>query len=233
MKSPEKRKNIEQTKIPNKEISESENEIFEKEILERLKLYHQTTKEKWEKIQEQGALLSEKELIKRGLIKKDEKLGGYEDTATGDLDREEGRDEYVFAVHKPQGYGEVTLEIDLEALNIEGTKVATAGEWLDYAVEEEDKEYFRNSIIKGTEFVDYLKKFLKALPNKEWFFEEHILSGDTQIKKEILDFMRQALMEKTYQNDKEKYRITTSLNPEIMFPNELPLKYIKNVIINE
>ncbi|GEM_PF-2453937 len=206
----------------NKKIIEKE--ITEKEILERLKLYHSTTKEKWEKIKKQGALLSEKELVKRGMISKNE-FGYYEDTSTGYLDREEGRDEFVFASHKPQNYGDVILEIDLSALNIEGTKVATAGEWLHYAVDDDDKEYFRKSIIEGKDFINYLIKYINSLPNKEWFF------GGPKVKDEINDYLGEALLEKNIEGKKDKFRNFNRLSPEIMFPKELPLKYIKNVEI--
>lgn len=200
---------------------ESNKEDLRREILERLRLYHQTTREKWEKIQEAGAILSEKELLKRGLISKDQ-LDDFETTSTGSLDREVGRDGFVFASTSPAGYGEVTLEIDLDALQIPGAKVSTAGEWLMH-VNEEDRDFFNNAEIPANEFVSYLVDFLPTLPKKEWFWK-----SDSDLEK----FLGEAMMEKTYKNDKTKFRTFWRLHPEIIFPKELPLKYIKKVIID-
>ncbi len=146
-----------------------EKEASEAEILKRLKLYHQTSKEKWKAIQKAGAILSEKELLARGLISEDQ-LEDYETTNTGSLGRKAGRDEYVFASHRPASYGEVTLEIDLNALNIDGAKVATAGDWLHFVDDEESRRYFHNSEIPASDFVKYLSQFLKTLPDSEWFW---------------------------------------------------------------
>ncbi|MBI2041853.1 MAG: hypothetical protein HYT20_02450 [Candidatus Nealsonbacteria bacterium] len=200
-----------------------ENKISEKEILEKLKLYHQTSKEKWKAIQKAGAILSEKELLKQGLISK-EQLEDFETTSTGSLDREAGRDEYVFASTRPANYGEVTLEIDLEALNLDGAKVATAGDWLNFVDNENDKKYFHDSEIPASEFIKYLARFLKTLPDSEWFWDK----SDPRIK-ELID---QGMMEKIKGNQ-EKIRQFYKLYPEIMFPKELPLKYVKNVKIEE
>jgi hypothetical protein len=71
--------NLQKTNLPNREKSR---EMIEKEIQEKLKLYHTTTKEKWEKIQEVGAILSERELVKRGLITTTQ-LDDFETTSTG------------------------------------------------------------------------------------------------------------------------------------------------------
>ncbi|OGZ58189.1 MAG: hypothetical protein A3B96_00690 [Candidatus Spechtbacteria bacterium RIFCSPHIGHO2_02_FULL_43_15b] len=132
--------------------NQSENEINEKEILRRLKLYHETSKEKWEAIQKVGAILSERELLRRGLIS-EEQLDDFETTSTGFLDREAGRDDYVFASHRPANYGNVTLEIDLEALKIDGAKVATAGDWLHFVDDEDAERYFHDSEIPASKFV--------------------------------------------------------------------------------
>jgi len=199
-----------------------EEEISEAEILKRLKLYHQTSKEKWSAIKKTGAILSEKELLKRGLISEDQ-LEDFETTGTGSLDREVGRDEYVFASHRPANYGEVTLEIDLDALNIEGAKVATAGDWLHFVDDEESKKYFRDSEIPATEFVKYLSRFLKTLPDPEWFWGK----PDPRIQ----ELIGQGMVEKIKGNP-EKIRQFWKLHPEIMFPKELPLKFIKNVKFN-
>lgn len=198
-------------------------ETSEAEILKRLKLYHQTSKEKWEAIQKVGAILSEKELLKRGLISADQ-LEDFETTSTGKLDREVGRDEYVFASHRPANYGDVTLEIDLDALNIEGAKVATAGDWLHFVDNEETRKYFNDSVIPATDFVKYLSQFLKTLPDPEWFWGKE----DPRIK----ELIGQGMMEKIKGNP-EKFRQFWKLYPEIMFPKELPLKFIKKVKIRK
>ncbi|MBU1167522.1 hypothetical protein KKC60_03910 [Patescibacteria group bacterium] len=198
-------------------------EIKEKEILGRLRLYHQTSKEKWEAMQKEGAILSEKELLKKGLISP-EQLEDFESTSTGEIDRLEGRDEYVFASHNPQGYGEVTLEIDPSALEINGAKVSTAGDWALFAGNPDDEKYFRESEIPASEFVDYLRNYLCNLPSPEWFWE-----GDDP---EIGKMIGEGMMEKI-QGNPEKIRKFWSLHPEILFPKELPLTYVKNVEIHE
>ena len=199
------------------------NEISEMEIFKRLKLYHQTSKEKWEAIQKAGAILSEKELLKRGLIS-EEQLEDFETTSTGSLDREAGRDEYVFASHRPENYGDVTVEIDLDALNLPGAKVATAGDWLHFVNDEDDERYFHDSEISASEFVEYLTVFLKTLPDPEWFWGK----SDLRIQELISQGMREKI-----EGDPEKIRQFWKLHPEIMFSRELPLKYVKNVKIEE
>lgn len=200
-----------------------EKESNEAEILKRLRLYHQTSAEKWEAIQKAGAILSEKELLERGLIT-EEQLEDYETTSTGSLDRDAGRDKYVFASHRPANYGDVTLEIDLSALDIAGAKVATAGDWLNFVNDAESEKYFHNSEIPATEFVKYLVDFLKTLPDPEWFWGK----DDPHIS----ELIGQGMMEKINGNP-EKIRSFYKLHPEIMFPSELPLKFIKNVKIKK
>lgn len=208
---------------PKPETPEREITPEQKEISEKLRLYHQTSKEKWEAIQKAGAILSEKELLERGLISK-EQLEDFETTSTGSLDREAGRDEYVFASHRPANYGDVTLEIDLEALNLDGAKVATAGDWLHFVNDENDERYFHDSEIPASEFVEYLTRFLKTLPDPEWFWGK----SDPRVQ----ELIGQGMMEKIKGNP-EKIRQFWKLHPDIMFPKELPLKYIKNVKIEE
>jgi hypothetical protein len=200
-----------------------EKETSEAEILKRLKLYHETSKEKWEAIQKAGAILSEKELLKRGLIS-EAQLEDWETVNTGSLDREAGRDKYVFASHRPAGYGDVTLEIDVAALKIDGAKVATAGDWLHFVDDEESKKYFLDSEIPASLFVKYLSEFLRTLPDPEWFWGK----SDPRIKELIAQGMTEKL-----KGNLEKIRQFWRLNPEIMFPKELPLKYIKNVKIRK
>jgi len=183
------------------------NEISEMEIFKRLKLYHQTSKEKWEAIQKAGAILSEKELLKRGLIS-EEQLEDFETTSTGSLGI----------------YGDVTLEIDLDALNLPGAKVATAGDWLHFVNDEDDERYFHDSEISASEFVEYLTVFLKTLPDPEWFWGK----SDLRIQELISQGMREKI-----EGDPEKIRQFWKLHPEIMFSRELPLKYVKNVKIEE
>ncbi len=204
---------------------DNDREKLEKEIREKLHLYHQTSKEKWQQIQKIGAILSERELLNRGLITK-EQLNDFETTSTGELDREAGRDNYVFASHKPAGYGEVTLEIDLSVLDLPETKVSTAGEYLMHAVDEDDQNYYQNSLISGTEFIKYLINFLPTLPNKEWFW------NNCQEDLELAKFIGEAHLDKYQKGDKIKFRQYWKLFPEIMFAQELPLKYIKRVIID-
>jgi hypothetical protein len=213
--------NLQKTNLPNREKSR---EMIEKEIQKKLKLYHTTTKEKWEKIQEVGAILSERELVKRGLITTTQ-LDDFETTSTGHMDREENRDDYVFASHQKENYGDVTLEINLEALNIPEAKVSTAGEWLMFADTEEAKQYYRDQEIPASQFISYLTEFLQTLPDTEWFWGIQ--------NKEVRDFFGQAMKDRAYNNNDEKFRTFWKLHPEIIFPKELPLKYIKQAIIDE
>src|SRR3989338_2289478 len=204
---------------------DSDREKVEKEIIEKLKLYHQTSKEKWQQMQKVGSILSEKELLKRGLIN-EEQLNDFETTSTGDMDRAEGRDNYVFASHNPLGYGNVTLEIDLDALNMPEAKVSTAGEYLMHLDDEEDKNYYNKSLIPASEFIPYLVDFLPTLQNKEWFWKR---KGENP---EVVQFLGEALLDKNIKGDKTKFREFWKLYPEIMFSKELPLNYIKKVIID-
>jgi len=219
-------KNMEKMKMEN---SGNANELekreeLKKEIIEKLSLYHQTSLEKWKKIQAVGAILSERELISRGLITKEEAESlADEFTSTGQGDREVGRDDFVFASTKPAGYGQVTLKIDLSALQISGAKVSTAGEWLMH-YDEEDRDYFNETEIPANKFISYLVDFLPTLPNKNWFW------GD---RNGLQEFFGEAMLNKIHKNDKIKFRTFWKLYPEIIFPKELPLKYIKQVIINE
>ena len=209
--------------ITNNEIIKKEE--IRKEILEKLKLYHQTSKEKWEKIQEVGSILSEKELLKRGLINKDELLVvDNEITNTGEIQRGLGRDDFVFASTSPVGFGDVTLEIDLSALQIPDAKVSIAGDWVYHDFD--DIDYLKKSEIPAKEFISYLIDFLPTLPNKEWFLDTK------NNEKDIKLFLGEAMMDKAYKNDKTKFRTFWKLHPEILFPKELPLKYIKQIIIN-
>lgn len=215
--------------MENSEISHTdhveEKEISEKEILSRLHLYHQTTLEKWEKVQKQDALLSEKELINRGLINKSEIDDlEFEDTNTGDIDRQAGRDGFVFASHYPAGYGEVTLELDLSILQIPGAKVATAGDWMHFCVDEDDRRYFIESEIPATEFIKYLQKFIARLPNPEWFWG----TRDEELKKLLDDGFKESVS-----GHSQKIKTFWALHPEIMIPEQIPLKYVKNVEINK
>ena len=194
---------------------------MKKEILERLKLYHRTSLEKWRKVQECGCILSERELLGRGIIKKKDLWLGNDSTSTGELDRMMGRDDYIFASTSPMNYGNVTLEIDLSALQIPGAKVSTIGDFLMHAVD--DEEYYKESEIPASEFISYLTDFLPTLPDKEWFWNP---AG-----KDVEKFLGEALLDKSHRQDRTKYRTFYRLHPEIMFPRELPLKYVKNVIV--
>ncbi|MFA6534444.1 MAG: hypothetical protein WCT37_04740 [Patescibacteria group bacterium] len=207
--------------IPSKDIETPENRL-EKEIRQRLKLYHQTTKNKWELIKRTGEILSESELLARGLIKP-EKLDDIDSpTNTGEFDREVGRDQYVFASHLPAGYGNVLLEISPEALNIPEAKVATAGEFLLFA-DEKGRKFHQDSTIPASQFIKYLVTFLPKLPDAEWFWGKN--------DQERSRLLGQALMEQD--SDKpELFRQLRGLHPEIMFPKSLPLKFIKNVTID-
>lgn len=204
-----------------------EEEITKEDILEQLHLYHQTTKEKWEKIKKAGAVLSESQLSERGLITK-EQISGEEDilddaTNTGVVDREAGRDKYVFLSHLPAGYGEVTLELDLSALGIKDAKVATAGDWLRYVNNKKEEKFYRNSVIPASDFVSYLEGFLKKLPNPKWFWGERDKDSDS--------FAGEAFKEKFIDKKPEKSHLFYGLTPEIMIPDELPLEYIRKVTI--
>lgn len=205
--------------------------ITEKEILEKLHLYHSTSKDKWDKIKELGAILSENELLKRGLIKP-EQLDDWNVTSTGSLDREAGRDQFVFASHRPQNYGEVILEIDLSALNINGAKVAAAGDWLFLCETPATREYFNNSILNASEFTKYLVGLLNSLPEnlRQYFWEG--TSTNKEVAEEVNKIIGEGLMERNL-GDAKKIREFWKLQPEIMFPKELPLSYIKNVTIKE
>lgn len=213
--------------IPGEALPKEERkEYSEKEIWEKLHLYHQTSREKWEAMQKAGAILSEKELIARGLIDPEEKdaFGEPEATSTGSLDREEHRDEYAFASHIPMGYGEVTLEIDPTALEIPGAKVSTAGDWLNFSSDDADRKYHRDSIIPAKNFVSYLSGYLKSLPDPDWFWGKH--------DEKYGDFLSGGIIKAT-KGDQEQRRKFWALFPEIMFPRELPLKFVKKVEIED
>lgn len=203
---------------------EIKQEKIEKEIREKLKLYHQTTKEKWDKIQKTGSIFSERELLAKGLIT-NEQLNDFETTSTGDWDRMHNRDNFVYASTSPANFGEVTLEIDLDALNIPGAKVSTAGDFAMHS-DEEDEDYFKKSEIPASEFISYLTNFLPTLPSTDWFWKGKQL-------KEISDFIGEAMLDKIQKNDRTKFRLFWKLYPEIIFPKELPLRYIKNVTIED
>lgn len=210
-------------------ISESEiRENLRQEILSKLKLYHVTTLEKWNKIQKSGALYCEAELVRKGFISREEADDLSSDaSSTGELDRSVGRDEYIFFSTKKMNYGEVTLEMDLDALNIPGALVATAGDWLNFSGSEDDIDYFNKSIIPASQFIDYLVDFLPTLPNKDWFW----LSDKNN--EELRKFIGEGLMDKVRKKDNTKNKIFNKLYPEIMFPKEVPLSYIKSVVIDE
>jgi len=194
-------------------------EISEAEVRARLHFYHQTTKEKWKKIIEAGAILSEKELVERGFITAEQLEDDlFDETSTGSLDREAGRDQYVFASHVPHGYGEITLELDPSILEIKGAKVAMAGDWLHYCDSEEGRKYFEESEIPASEFVHYLTKFINSLPDPEWFWGKR----DEKLKELIGEGFKESSS-----GNSQKIRTFWSLFPEIMLPKELPLSFIK------
>jgi hypothetical protein len=198
---------------------------LKEEILKKLKLYHQTSRKNWKKIQKIGSILSERELLKRGLVTV-EQLNDFETTNNSESDRKFERDDYVFASHIPGDYGDVTLEISLDALEIKGSKIALAGDWAYFSESLEDVKYFFNSEIKASEFINHLSYFLKKLPDQDWFWRK---KGNSS---EFNAFLRQALKENTTGNS-SKLRELKALSPEIMFPRELPLKFIKNVTFSE
>lgn len=208
--------------------SESEaRENLRQEILSKLKLYHVTTLEKWNKIQKTGAICSESELIRKGIISLEEADDlSLNASNVGKINRTVGLDKYVYAGTKKINFGEVTLELDLEALSIPGALVSTAGDWGDFVNDDNEVEYFNKSMIPADKFVDYLVDLLPTLPNKDWFWLADINN------EELSKFIGEGLLDKVRKKDYTKNRQFKSLYPEILFPKEVPLSYIKSVVIN-
>lgn len=206
-----------------------EKKYYSKEqIKERLHFYHSTSKEKWEKIQQVGAILSEKELLNRGLIN-EEQLNDFETTSTGYMDREVGNDNFVFLSNQKENYGDIILEINPNILDREGVLINTAGDYLMFADKENGLfEYHENSQIPGSQYFDYLEKKVNSLPNPEWFFSS--ISKNLEEDENFKKFIGEAMLEKTQEGKLEKFKLFWSLYPEIKVPKEIPLDYIIKVI---
>lgn len=205
--------NLDETALGKKEYSKEE-------IRQRLHLYHSTTPEKWERIQAQGGILSEKELLIRGLIS-EAQLDDLETTSTGEVDRMIGNDEFVFLSPKQETYGDIFLEIDPSILEMPGVIANTAGDSLMFNGPELE-DYYKNAQISASQFLDYLVSYINSLPNPEWFFIGN--------EEELNDLATQAQLEKVFEGKTEKYKQLQALNPEIKVPKEIPLNLIIKVI---
>lgn len=190
------------------------------EIKERLHLYHATPKQKWEAMQREGEILSERELLNRGLITR-EQLDDFETTSTGEIDRGVGNDQYVFLSISGENYGDVLLEIDPSVLNIPGVIVNTAGDYLHFANNPELERYYQDSQIPGSQFMDYLYWYVNGLPDPEWVFGKR--------DEKMRDLLTEALIEKFEEGRSDKFKLYMSLFPEIKVPDKLALKYVIEV----
>jgi len=173
----------------------------------KIKFYHCTSRENLEKILKYNKIFSEKKARRLGLIK---------ESSTGEIDRRYRRDNFVFLSHQPQNYGEIIFIFSPEILNLPSCYVATAGDFLHFCDTPKNIKYFKNSIISGKDFPNYIENFLKELPNPDWFFGK---------KRGLKKFLSEAIIENINGNS-EKLKLYWRLFPEIMVKNELPLKYL-------
>jgi len=172
-----------------------------------MKFYHRTSLARAEKIRSCGYIYSEKLAIQKGYIAPDE----ITDNSTGEIDREFARDNYVFLSHNNQNYGEAVFCFSEKILSLPDCYVATAGDFLHFCDTPENLSYFKNSIIPGNQFIKYVDKFFKTLPNPDWFFGEKV---------GLKDFLSTAIKEKINGNDLG-WKLYMKLFPEIIIKDKL------------
>lgn len=205
---------------PEEEIKKEKREFSEEEIRNRLHVYHEVPSERWASIRQEGGLLSEKQLIEKGIITLED-IDKFGFTSTTNEDRRLGRDEYVYATTVPLGYGDVLFEIDLDQLLRNDAKVATAGDFSHYVGDPDEEDYHQKSIIPASEFVNYLVKFINSLGDPEWFFGKR----DERLQRMMKDGLREEIRDK----NPEKIRTFWKLFPEIMFRDQVPLSALKRI----
>ena len=194
--------------------------ISKGEIINRLRFYHTTTPKKWKSIQNIRAILSEHELLMQGLISTND-LEDFEVTGTGEMDRKIGNDKFVFLSTRDVDHGDIILEFDHRVLDIPGALVNTAGDYLHFVNDSELEEYYKQSQISASQYLDFLVHHLNNLPNPEWFFG---------LKDGSLDrFLKEALIEKATKNSTSKFKLFLSLYQEIKIPDKIPLNYVIKV----
>ena len=164
------------------------------------------------------------ELIKNRFLSENDPEDLLSDAASsGIMDKQHGRDNSIFLSHKPSNMGDVVLEIDPEILNREDVMVATAGDLIHFIGKEDDEKYFKNSIIKGSEFISYLKKYLTDIENDDLFWRENIK------KERLQNLFGEAMLERVRDKNDDKFRAYMRLFPEVMVQGEIPMEYIKSV----
>lgn len=191
--------------------------LSKEEIRQRLHLYHGTTPGKWRAIQEVGVILSESELIRRGVLSPGD-LENVDSTSTGELDRRIGNDRFVFLSVYDENYGDLVLEVDPKILEIPGVVVNTAGDYLNFVGDPELEEYYAISQIQAPHFLDYLVQYVNGLPDPDWFFGKR----DEALGR----LVREALLERNVGGKTEKFKLYWSLFAEIKVPREVPLNYV-------
>lgn len=204
------------------------------EIAKRLELVHGIHPEKWEKAQKIGSLLSPREMVKRGIIEKED-ITNPGETLTNKDDVVLDKDRYIFLSVGETGYGwgGVHLSVDRGILNREGVQVSIAGDSIAFKKTPELRKYYLESIIPGSQFIDYLYDFVNKLPNPEWFFGKNDASlkrlrGKAISEEEVIDSLKEQEHLPKWLSVKN-YKLWNALAPEIMVPDEIPLSSIKKV----